>query len=71
MVVNTHLQSEGGVVNLDMEKKVFDRELFVKEGSRGGKIGSKRLKEKYGAQYFNHLSKFGVAARKRKRDVVE
>lgn len=71
MVVNTHLQTEGGVVNLGMEKKVFDRELFVKEGSRGGKIGSKRLKEKYGDDYYIALSKLGVEARKRKKGVVE
>lgn len=69
MVVNTHLQTEGGVVNCGMAKKVFDRELFVKEGSRGGKIGSKRLKEKYGDDYYIALSKLGVEARKRKKGV--
>lgn len=51
--------------------KNFERIYFVEQGRKGGKIGSQRLKEKYGKHYYIALSRLGVEARKRKKDVVE
>lgn len=52
-----------------MKQKVFNREFFVEEGRKGGNIGGKKLKEKYGEEYFHKISKMGVNARKKKKGV--
>lgn len=52
-----------------MEKKTFDRELFVKAGSKGGKIGGQVTKNKYGHEYYVRIGKMGGRPKKNKNVV--
>ena len=52
-----------------MEKKTFDRELFVKAGSKGGKIGGQVTKNKFDHDHFVRIGKMGGRPKKKKETV--
>ena len=51
------------------EIRVFNRELFVKAGSKGGKIGGQVTKNKYDHDHFVRIGKMGGRPKKKKEMV--
>ena len=52
-----------------MEKKTFDRELFVKAGKIGGKIGGQVTKNKFDHDHFVRIGKMGGRPKKKRETV--